>query len=169
MATKAKTAGNTSSTDLRALEDSFSDALELLAAGKRSEALEAFSALEKAASAEGKMALARAARTRITVLGAAPEKIATLTPELEAQVFLNRQDPDSALAAIEKALKNNAENARLLYLKALAFAQKHQPDASAQSLQQAIKIDESLVYQFRNERDFDRVRGEAAFANFELL
>ena len=169
MATKAKTAGNTSSTGARVLEDVFSDALGLLAAGKRDEALAAFASLESAAAAAGKLALARAARMRIVVLEAVPQEAAPSSPGLEAQVFLNRQEPDTALPVLEKALSANDHNAHLLYLKALALAQKHQAEASAQVLQQAFRLDESLVFQFRNERDFDRVRSDAAFANFELV
>jgi hypothetical protein len=171
MATKAKNTGNSDSISSRPLESVFSDALGLLDAGKRKEAIQALTVLEGEAVAAGKIGFARAVRVRLTALHAAADdtEVTQAAPALEAQVHLNRQDPDAALVVIEKGLKKAVADARLHYLKALAFAQKNQAEVSAEALGEALKHEPTLIHQFRNERDFDRVRGEAAFAGFELV
>lgn len=170
MATKAKTTGNPDSVDSRTPESAFSQALVLLDAGKRDEGVKALEALERETTAAGKLGLARAIRVRLAALQAETGREAVeAAPALEAQVLLNRQNPEAALTVIDKGLKVKADDARLLYLKALAFAQQDSVEASAMALGEALKHEPTLIHQFRNERDFDHVRGEAAFAGFELV
>lgn len=170
MATKAKTAGNTSSATARPLEDLFSKGVQLMNAGKPAEAVAAFQQLESEASAQGQVGMARSARIRITAMGGREDKgePKDVSPEMSALIRLNRQEPDEALKFIEKALKTHAGDAKLHYLKAIALAQKGEVEASASALETALQSDANLVHLFRSERDFDQVRGQAPFASFEL-
>jgi Flp pilus assembly protein TadD len=87
---------------------------------------------------------------------------------LAAQIPLNRGEADEALAVIEKGLKADGKDARLHYLKAIAYAQKEDADAAAAALKQALGLNPDLMHQYRLERDFDRVRPSAAFASLGM-
>jgi tetratricopeptide (TPR) repeat protein len=170
MATKAKTAGSTSSAADRPLEDLFSKGVQLMNAGKPAEAIAAFQQLESEASAQGQVAMARSARIRIMALRERQdqEESKDVSSEMSALIRLNRQEPDEALKFIEKALKTRGGDVKLHYLKAIALAQKGEAEASAAALGIALQSDANLVHLFRSERDFDQVRGQAPFASFEL-
>lgn len=170
MATKAKTAGSTSSAAPRSLEEIFSDGINLLNAGKHSEAIAVFQEVEAEASTQGRVAMVRAAKMRIAALSAQDEKPGSIqaAPELEALIHLNRGESDEALKLIEKLLKTQNEDGRVHYLKAIALAQKQDAEASASALKIALQLDSNLIHLFRNERDFDQIRAQAPFASFEL-
>ena len=170
MATKAKTAGNTSSAAPSSLEATFSEGVSLLDAGKLAEAAAKFQQVETEALERGDVVIARSARTRLAAVRARLEKpeSAEATAEMAALVHLNRQEPDEALAVVEKALKTRKDDARLHYLKAIALAQKLDAGACAEALKIAFELDLNLVHLFRSERDFDQIRNQAPLAAFEL-
>ena len=170
MATKAKTAGNTSSAAPRSLEVTFSEGVSLLDEGKFAESVERFQKVEAEAQAEGDVVMARAARTRLLALKSRMEKpqATPITPEMAALLHLNRQESEEALLILDQALKVKNDDARLHYLKAIALAQNLDAAAAADSLKIAFELDTNLVHLFRSERDFDQIRNQAPLAAFEL-
>jgi len=88
-------------------------------------------------------------------------------PNLIATVHLNRHEGEEALEVLDKALKADASNPRLNFLKATALAQLGKADLSAEALQKAIAGDPGMQVLFRLERDFDALRYGSAFAAFE--
>lgn len=168
MATKAKTDA-TPAVPAANLEERFSKALPLLEAGKYTEAAATFEALLPEAREQGKLGLARALATS---LAAAQERLARQPedglPEVEAQYCLNRNDPDGAMKILEKALKDQPERAQFHYLKALALAQRSDPEASAAALGKAVELDPAMLFPFHLEPDFNDFRNQASFQRFAV-
>lgn len=170
MATKAKTSGSSTPAASHSLADTFSEGLSLLDAGKLAEAARLFQQLEADAAAQGEVALARAVRTRLAAVQTRLEKVEAVkaAPEMIASLHLNRQEPEEALAVVEKALGSRKADPKLNYLKALALAQKQDADGCAKALKEALDQDPNLIHLFRSERDFDPIRNQAPLAVFEL-
>lgn len=165
MPTKPKTAGSTSVATERPLETMFSEALALVSQDHHDKAIAALEAVVAEAKAHGQVGMARSASNHLIALRARSEKkpAETGSPLLEAQISLNRGEADQALAVIEKALKSDGNDARLHYLKAVAFAQKEDAESAAAALKQALGLNQELMHQFLLEKDFDRIRYSAAF------
>ncbi len=166
MATNTKHSGSTHAE----LEKLFSGALELVNQKQHDKAVAALERVASEAVQAGHVALARVAKNYLTALQvhSQPKADIKASPELEAQVLLNRGDWDQALALLEKALGGKAQDARLLYLKATALALKEDAPGSAEALKQAVALNPDLVHQFRLEKDFDRVRSAAPFVSAGL-
>jgi len=63
-----------------------------------------------------------------------------------------------------KALKSHPTSGSLHYLKAVAFAQAENVEASAESLKKAMELDADLVFQWHMEPDFNPIRKSPLFA-----
>ncbi len=166
MSTKSKTAGSTSVASERPLETMFSEALALVGQNQHDKAIAALEAVVTEAKAHGQVGMARSAANHVAALRARSEKKQADggDPVLAAQLTLNRGEADEALAVIEKGLKADGKDARLHYLKAIAYAQKEDAESAAAAMKQALGLNPELMHQYRLERDFDRVRPSAAFA-----
>jgi predicted Zn-dependent protease len=151
------------------LESMLSQALEQFTAGKLKEAAEAFKNLQEEAAKREDFRLGRTAQGYLKAVQSRLEDQgvqAVQAPELLAQLQLNHQDPEAALAQAEEGLKAHPDHAGLLYVSALALAQLDQAQASADALAKAVALDAGLVFQFRLDADFDGVRHSAPFAVF---
>lgn len=171
MATKAKTSGTPAATQATAQgpEVMLQEALVLFQGGKAEAAKTAFQALEAQAQALGNLGIARTAKVHLRALdqqvkGAA---IFAAQPELDAQILINKDEPEAAVEVLDKALGSQADRAILHYLKAVALAQLHQAEGSAQCLTKAAELDPGMLYLFHLESDFDPLRHQAVFARFE--
>jgi tetratricopeptide (TPR) repeat protein len=166
MATKTKTAETTAS-EVLSVEEQFSEALELLNAGKLDAAGAAFTLVQAEAMAQERLNLGRTARgylaaiqTRLHVQDAPVAEAG----EMSAQLLLNQKNPQAALEALEKVIKATPERAALHYLKAVAHAQLGQGQESAEALGRAAELDPDILFQFRLEPDFDSIRHSGPFA-----
>jgi predicted Zn-dependent protease len=170
MPTKTKTAGSAHPTPEKSLEGLFSEALELVHHQQHDKAIAALEALLVEAGSHGQVGMAHSVRTYLSALKSRSEKKADTptTPELAAQLALNRGAADEALDLLGKALATHSQDARLFYLKATAHAQKDEADAAAEALKQAVTLNQDFLHQFRLERDFDRVRSASAFISLGL-
>jgi predicted Zn-dependent protease len=170
MPTKTKTAGSEPSSTATSLEAMFSEALALVDKKDFKKATEALEALQAEASRQGQVGMARSARNYLLAIKAQSEKKPEepSRPELAAQLALNRGKADEALAVLEPALKAKPDDAKLLYLKASAYAQKDEAEAAAESLKKAVSLNQDFRHQFRMERDFDHVRSSAVFISLGL-
>lgn len=170
MATKTKTAGSAHSHPERSLEVLFSEALELVDQNQPEKAIAALEHVQAEAEGQGHVGMVRSAKNYLLALRARGERKpeAPASPALAAQVCLNRGASDAALDILNEALKANGQDARLLYLKATALAQKEDAEASAETLKQALGLNQEFLHQFRLEKDFDRVRSTAAFVSAGL-
>ena len=65
---------------------------------------------------------------------------------------------------VEKALKSHPTKGSLHYLRAVAFAQAENTEASAESLKKAMELDGDLVFQWHMEPDFNPIRKSPLFA-----
>ena len=170
MATKTKTAGSTHSTPETNLEGMFSEALDLVNQKHYDKAIVALEAVQVEAGKHGMIAMARSARNYVTALQArAPKAPETHTdPVLAAHLLLNQGAADAALELLDKALQTQSQDARLLYLKATAHAQKDEAEPAAEAVRQAVALNQDFLHQFRLERDFDRIRSSASFVALDL-
>jgi|GEM_PF-1501243 len=173
MATKAKSSATTGSAPAKGLENPLSGkltaALELFYGKKLKEAEAAFNALLIEAQGAGNFGMIRTVRTTLAAIeaqGAKPE-VGKDAPALVATLHLNRKEGEAALEVLEKALKNDAANPRLNFLKATALAQLGKAELAAEALGKAIAADSGIQVLFRLERDFDGMRYGSAFAAFE--
>jgi tetratricopeptide (TPR) repeat protein len=148
----------------------FSEALTLLGENQYDKAITALEGVVAEAKTLGHVGLARSAANRLAALRARSEKKATgsMNPVLEAQILLNCGASDQALDLVGKALKADAGDARLFYLKAIAHAQKEEAEAAAADVKQAIALNQELMHQYRLEKDFDRVRSSSAFVSLGM-
>ena len=173
MATKAKSSATTSSASVKGQENPLSgklaEALELLNGKKVKEATAAFTALLAEAREAGQFSMIRTIQTALTSLEARSAKVevAKDSPSLEASVLLNKKEPKAALEVLDKALKTDAANPRLNFLKATALAQLGESEQSAEALGKSIAADPGIQVLFRLEHDFDEVRYDSAFAAYE--
>jgi tetratricopeptide (TPR) repeat protein len=170
MATKAKTEPTPKSAPAPAppspLAAAFTKALKLIAADKHAEAAKALEALAADAEAAGDWSLKRRAQVYQVLCQAKihPAKAAAVDAITEIQACLNRRETDEAIKLSEKALKSHPGQGSLHYLRAVAFAQAENTDASAESLKKALDLDEDLVYQWHMEPDFNSIRKSPLFA-----
>lgn len=173
MATKAKSSATTSSASVKGQENPLSgklaEALELVNGKKLKEAGTALTALLAEAREAGQFGMIRTIQTTLTALEARGAKVESGkdSPSLDASVLLNDKKPEAALEVLEKALKADAANPRLNFLKATALAQLGKSEQSAEALGKSIAADPGIQVLFRLEHDFDEVRYDSAFAEFE--
>lgn len=171
MATKAKTSGTPAAAQASAQgpEVMLQEALALFQGGKAEAAKTAFLALESQAQAQGHLGIARTAKVHLRALDQQVKGAASfaIQPELDAQILINKDEPEAALEVLDKALGTQADRAILHYLKAVALAQLHQAEGSAQCLAKASELDPGMLYLFHLESDFDPLRHQAVFARFE--
>jgi tetratricopeptide (TPR) repeat protein len=168
MATKTKTSETPAPVPSPSVEATFSEGLEQLNAGHLEAAAAAFTAVKEQAAAQELLNLGRTARGYLAAIQARIQEqgeASRETPELSAQVLLNRRDPEAALATLDKALAAAPERASLHYLKALAHAQLDQAQEAADALAKAVKGDADFLFQFRLEPDFDSIRHSGPFAS----
>lgn len=173
MATKAKSSATPGSAPAKGQENplggKLAEALELLNGKKLKEAEAALKALLVEVREAGNMGMIRTIQTSLTAIEARTAKTESAqdSPALEAAVLLNRKAADAALEVLEKALKADAANPRLNFLKATALAQLGDSERSAEALGKAISADPGIQVLFRLEQDFDEVRYDSAFADYE--
>lgn len=173
MSTKAKSSATTSSAPAKGQENPLSGkliaALELFHGKKLKEAATALGALLPEARETGNFGMIRTINTTLAAIeahGVKPEA-GKDSPDMVATLHLNRKEGEAALEVLEKALKSDAANPRLQFLKATALAQLGRVELSAEALEKAIAADPGMQVLFRLERDFDGVRYGSAFAAFE--
>lgn len=167
MATKTKTSETSASAPVPSVEKAFSEGLEHLNAGKLVEAATAFKFVQAQAMEQERLGLGRSAFSYLAAIQARLQEQgepAQGTPELSAQLLLNKLNPGAALEILDRALGALPERATLLYLKALAHAQLEQAQESADALGKAVETDADFLYQFRLEPDFDKIRHTGPFA-----
>jgi len=166
MTTKTKTSEPTVS-EVVQVEKSFTEALELLNAGKLDAAATAFTQVQAEAMSQERLNLARTARGYLAAIEArlhGQDAPGAEAAEMSAQFLLNQKNPQEALDALDKAIKAMPERAVLHYLKAMAHAQLGQIQESADALGKAAEFDADLLFQFRLEPDFDSIRHSGPFA-----
>jgi predicted Zn-dependent protease len=171
MATKAKTEPASKPAPAPAqpppspLAAAFTKALKLVDAGKHAEATKALEALAEDAQAAGDWSMKRRAQVYLALCGTKlhPAKAAVTDPITEIQACLNHHQTDEALKLSEKALKSHPNVGSLHYLRAVAFAQAENTEASADSLKKAVELDADLVFQWHMEPDFNAIRKSPLF------
>jgi len=166
MATKTKTSEPTAS-EVVQVEKSFTEALELLNAGKLDAAATAFTRVQAEAMSQERLNLARSARGYMVAIEArrhAQDAPGAEGAEMSAQLLLNQKNPQEALDTLDKGIKAMPERAVLHYLKAVAHAQLGQIQESADALGKSVEFDADMLFQFRLEPDFDSIRHSAPFA-----
>ena len=167
MATKTKTSETPAPASASPVEKVFAEGLELFNAGKLEEAAKAFEFVQAEGVAQERLSMVHTARGYLTAIQArfaAKKDQAPISAELTAQLLLNQQDPDGALAIVVKALGTSPDRAVLHYLNAVACAQLDQIQESADALAKAVALDPDVLFQFRLESDFDGLRQQAPFA-----
>lgn len=166
MATKSKSTAT--STLPKALGDKLSKAISLVEAKKHGEAEVMLQELAKEAAEGRHLGLERTARTYLIVCAAAkPVKGPAPSPEMQAQLHLNRRESKEAIEILDKALKAHSDWAQLHYLKAIAFAQLGDVASTAAALGKAVELNNDTRFVYRLESDFDAFRREPAFVTFE--
>lgn len=168
MATKAKTSGTPSSAPAQGPEAALVEALKLFHEGKAEAAKSALEALLNLAREQGHLGIERTAQNHLKALESKTGKAASVpaNPELDAQLLLNRHEPEAALSLVEGVLAKHADRAPLHFLKAVALAQLDQAEAAAAALNRAIELDGGFLHLFHLEPDFDGLRQSAPFARF---
>jgi tetratricopeptide (TPR) repeat protein len=148
------------------LAAAFAKAIALVDAGKHAEALKALDALMLDAQAAGDWAMKRRAQVYHTLCASkvAPAKAVVPDYQSEIQACLNRNETAEALKLIDKAVKSHAGQGSLHYLRAVAFAQQGNTEASADSLRKALELEHDLVFQWHMEPDFNPIRKSPLFA-----
>ncbi|WP_243285925.1 hypothetical protein [Geothrix terrae] len=171
MATKAKSEQAPKSTHAPAgqpylFADAFAKAVKLVDGGKYAEAVKALDTLMEEARAAGDWAVKRRAEVYRALAESKlhPPKAATADAITEIQACLNRRDADGALKLLEKAIKTHPAQGNLHYLRAVAFAQAENAEASAESMKKAVELDGDLLFQWHMEPDFNSVRKSPLFA-----
>ena len=174
MATKAKSSATTNSGPVKGqgnpLSGRLTEALDLFHGKKLKEAEAALNAILPEARETGNFGMVRTVSTTLAAIaarGVEPEG-GPESPAMLATLHLNRKEGQAALDVLEKALKSDAVNPRLNFLKATALAQLGNSDLAAEALGKAIAADPGVLVLFRLERDFDGVRYGSAFAAFEM-
>ena len=176
MATKAKTEPAPKSTPKSApapaqpspspLAAAFTKALKQVDAGKHAEAVKALETLAVDAQAAGDFPMKRRAQVYLALCESKlhPAKAVVADPITEIQACLNHHHTDEAIKLSEKALKSHPTKGTLHYLRAVAFAQAENTEASADSLKKAMELDADLVFQWHMEPDFNAIRKSPLFA-----
>ena len=177
MATKSKTeplsksAPAPAAAQHAALATAFAKAVKLVDSGKHVEAVKALESLMQEAQAAGDWAMKRRAMVYLSLSESKvhPPKAAVADPVTEIQACLNRRETSEALKMVEKALKTHPTKGCLHYLRAVAFAQSENTEASAESLKKALELDADLVFQWHMEPDFNPIRKSPLFGFTEGL
>jgi predicted Zn-dependent protease len=172
MVTKAKTEPTPKSAPVPSqpaqspLAAAYGKAVKLLDSGKHAEAAKALEILMHEAQEAGDWAMKRRAQIYLALADAKvhPAKVAVVDPITEIQACLNRRDTDGALKLADKALKSHPAQGSLHYLRAVAFAQSENAEASADSLKKAMELDPDFVFQWHMEADFNAIRKSPLFA-----
>jgi tetratricopeptide (TPR) repeat protein len=171
MATKAKSEHAPKSAPTQAghpslLGDAYAKAVKLVDGGKHAEAVKALDTLMAEAQAAGDWAIKRRAQVYRALAESKLHPPKAVAPDVttEIQACLNRRDTDGALKQLEKAIKAHPGQGTLHYLRAVAFAQAENTEASAESLKKAVELDADLVFQWHMEPDFNSVRKSPLFA-----
>jgi tetratricopeptide (TPR) repeat protein len=172
MATKAKTepAPKSAPTPARPspspLATAFTKALKLVGSGKHTEAAKALATLAVDAQAADNWPMKRRAQVYLALCESKlhPAKAVGVDPITEIQACLNHRHTDEAIKLSEKALKNHPTKGSLHYLRAVAFAQAENAEASAESLKKAMELDANFVFQWHMEPDFNSIRKSPLFA-----
>jgi predicted Zn-dependent protease len=143
----------------------FTKALKLVETGKHAEAVKALEALSADAQATGDWSMKRRAQVYLSLCESKlhPAKAAVTDPITEIQSCLNHRHTDEALKLSEKALKSHPTVGSLHYLRAVAFAQAENTEASAESLKKALELDTNFVFQWHMEPDFNAIRKSPLF------
>jgi len=149
-----------------ALAAAFTKALNLVQTGKHAEAAKALELLAQHAQDAGEWSMKRRAQVYLTLVDSKinPPKASVADPITEIQACLNRGETDEAIKLSEKALKTHPTKGSLHYLRAVAFAQAENADASAESLKKAVELDGDFVFQWFMEPDFNPIRKSPLFA-----
>lgn len=139
-------------------------AVKLVDAGKHAEAIKSLEAL--AAETGGDPAFHRCVMSYLHLAQAKvhPAKAAAESAEQEAQSLLNHRDHAGALKVLDKAIKAHPKKGLLHYLAATAYAQAGKAEPAAESLKQAMALDQSALFLFRLEPDFAELRKSSLFA-----
>lgn len=171
MATKAKSeqapkSAPAPSSQPSPFADAFAKAVKLVEGGKYAEAVKALDALAEETRTAGDWPVKRRAEVYRAFAESKlhPPKVATPDPTTEIQACLNRRDSDGALKLLEKAIKAHPGQGTLHYLRAVAFAQAENAEASAENLKKAVDLDGDLLFQWHMEPDFNSVRKSPLFA-----
>ena len=173
MATKAKSSATPNSGPAKGQDDPLNGklaaALELFYGQKSKEAAAALNALLPEAQASANFGMLRTIRTTLAAIEARGVKVedGPEVPAMQATLLLNRKDGQAALDVLEPALKKDAADPRLNFLKAAALVHLGKVEPAAEALGKAIAADPSMQVLFRLEPDFDGVRHGSAFAAFE--
>jgi len=167
MATKTKTSETSASAPVPSVEKVFSQGLEQLNAGDLVAAGTSFKFVQEEAISQDRLGLGRTARGYLAAIQARLQEqdaASAGTPELTAQLMLNKNSAATALEVVDRALQAHPERATLHYLKAVAHAQLDQGQESAEALAKAVELDADFLFQFRLEPDFDGIRHTGPFA-----
>jgi tetratricopeptide (TPR) repeat protein len=172
MATKAKTETAPKSAPAPTkpspspLATALTKALKLVDSGKHAEAAKALEILGVDAQAAGDWPMKRRAQVYLALCAAKlhPVKAEVVDPITEIQSCLNLRHTDEAIKLSEKALKSSPTKGSLHYLRAVAFAQAENTEASAESLKKAVELDADFVFQWHMEPDFNAIRKSPLFA-----
>ena len=149
-----------------ALAAALSKALKLVQTGKHAEAAKALALLAQEAQDAGDWPMKRRTQVYLALVDSKlnPPKVAVADAITEIQACLNRGETDEAIKLSEKALKSHPTKGSLHYLRAVAFAQAENADASAESLKKAMDLDGDFVFQWLMEPDFNPIRKSPLFA-----
>ena len=162
MVTKAKGKAPERSAHPHAAE--FAKAVKLVDAGKHTEAIKPLEALAAETVGDPSFHRCVVSYLHLAQAKAHPAKAATHTPEEEAQALLNHRDHAGALKVLDKAIKAHPKKGLLHYLAATAYAQAGKAEPAAESLKQAMALDQSALFLFRLEPDFSELRKSVLFA-----
>ncbi|WP_306591790.1 hypothetical protein [Geothrix sp. 21YS21S-4] len=170
MATKAKTELDPKSIPASTgqgapLAESFSQAVKLVDSGKYADAVKKLESLMQEAQAAGDWPMKRRAQVYLALADSKvhPHQVAVTDPVSEIQACLNRRATAEALDLVEKALKAAPSKGTLHYLRAVAFAQNDNVEASAECLKKALELNGDLVFQWHMEPDFNPIRKSPLF------
>jgi Flp pilus assembly protein TadD len=92
-----------------------------------------------------------------------PPKAAAADAITEIQACLNRSETEEAIKLSDKAIKAHPTKGALHYLRAVAFAQAENAEASADSLRKAVDLDGDFLFQWFMEPDFNPIRKSPLF------
>jgi len=148
-----------------ALAGALTKALKLVQTGKHPEAAKALEALAQEALATGDWAMKRRAGVYLSLVDSKihPPKAAAADAITEIQACLNRGETEEAIKLSDKAIKAHPTKGALHYLRAVAFAQAENAEASADSLRKAVELDGDFLFQWFMEPDFNPIRKSPLF------
>ncbi len=139
-------------------------AVKLVDSGKHAEAIKPLEALASASAGDPAFHRCVMSYLHLAQAKAHPTKAAAQTAEEEVHTLLNNRDHAGALKVLEKAIKANPKKGLLHYLAATAYAQAGKAEPAAESLKQAMALDQSALFLFRLEPDFAELRKSPLFA-----